>query len=520
MTASGNLVRIEVDDAAARYPLVIDPLFVSEGATLVAQDGQADGLFGRAVALDGDGSRAIVGVPGDMSAAGDYTGSARVLVHSGSNWTQEATLLDPTATWGDWFGCSVAVSADGTRALVGANFDHDSSGADIGGGYVFVRSGSSWLREGTLRVSGLTNSELGSSVALGADGTHALVGAPMDSVGASYAGSAYVFARSGSTWTQEAVLRSPNPSKYAFFGCSVALDASATRALIGASGDDSPEIGAGGVFAYVRNGSSWTLEATLRAPDAEADDSFGDSVSLSADGSRALIGASGDDSMTGSARIFVRSGSSWTQEAALVAVNGAVSDGLGWAVSLSADGTRALVGAPQDWTKPATGPGSAHLFVRGGSLWNQDMTLSASDGTKDDALGRAVALSGDGSQALVGAPDDDTPAGANAGSAHAYSFLPFAPDACTDASHCVTGHCVDGVCCDGACDEQCEACDATGHLGICTPVTGAAHGKRPSCVSDGSLCGGSCDGVHTAACVVPKWGVPWAAAACRASTAA
>lgn len=128
----------------------------------------------------------------------------------------------------------------------------------------------------------------------------------------------------------------------------------------------------------------WSEEATLLASDGAADDRLGVSVSLSVDGSRALVGAYSDDTAgglsAGSARVFVRSGTSWIEEATLLASDGAAGDRLGESVSLSADGSRALVGVPFDDTAGGGNTGSARVFVRSGTSWSEEATLLASDG--------------------------------------------------------------------------------------------------------------------------------------------
>jgi uncharacterized protein (TIGR03382 family) len=94
-----------------------------------------------------------------------------------------------------------------------------------------------------------------------------------------------------------------------------------------------------------------------------------------------------------------------------------------------------------------------------------------------------------------------------------------AGEACGGAGQCASGSCVDGVCCDRACGGACVACDVPGHVGACTPVTGEPHGARPQCATDGSACGGACDGVHPAACAYPAAATTCRAASCTAGVA-
>jgi hypothetical protein len=152
-----------------------------------------------------------------------------------------------------------------------------------------------------------------------------------------------------------------------FFGVSVSI--SGDYAIIGAFGDDLR----GSAYVFVRSGSSWLQEAKLVASDSSMDDMFGYSVSISGD--YAIIGAFGDDSR-GSAYIFVRSGSSWLQEAKLVASDGGDGDFFGFSVSISGD--YAIIGAEYD----DLGRGSAYVFIR-----NQPPNPTGIDGPDHGKLG-------------------------------------------------------------------------------------------------------------------------------------
>jgi hypothetical protein len=332
---------------------------------------------------------------------------------------------------GDWFGSGVALSADGSRALIGAEFDITGAGK-TGSARVFVRSGSVWSEEATLvAVGGDPFDRFGASVTLTADASRALISMPYDETAAGlHAGSARVFLRSGSSWTEEATLVAPDGVAEDYFGGDVSLSADGIRALVGAEADDTPAgPGAGTAHVFVRSDASWTEEAMLLPSDGAARDWFGLAVSLSADGSVALIGAALDDTAagtdTGSARIFVRSGTTWIESATLLAPDARADDSMGYAVSLSGDGSRALVGVERDDT-PATSfaNGSARLFVGSGGTWSQVAVLVAPDSRGYDRFGNAVALAADGSRALVGAYFDDVGSAVDTGSAHVFVLAP------------------------------------------------------------------------------------------------
>lgn len=378
---------------------------IGEQSTIAAGDGEMGDNFGRSVAIDSDGSRVLVGVDGDNFLDGTgIVGSARVFARSGSAWTEEGTL-SPTAPSG--FGWPVALSSDGMRAVVGT----------IGAPEVFVRSGSTWTAEGPLSGSGIVFADhYGTAIAIDADGTRAVVGAPMDETSTGIlAGSARVFLRTGSSWTEEATLVASDGATGDYFGGAVALSADGSRAVVGAYTDDTAAgVDAGSARVFLRTGTTWVEEATLVASDAVRSDAFGGSVALSADGSRALVGAQQDSTaagtQAGSARVFLRTGTAWTEEATLLADGGAAHDQFGLAASLSGDGTRALVGA--------FAAESARLFVRSGATWTQATTIQAVASAPGDGFGRAVALSDDGSRAVVGAPGAGATAAGNAVVAH------------------------------------------------------------------------------------------------------
>ena len=225
---------------------------------------------------------------------------------------------------------------------------------------------------------GAADDEFGYSVAI--DGEYALVGAYGDDDNGNYSGSAYVFKRDGSSWTQQAKLVASDGAAGDYFGYSVAIDGE--YSLVGAYGDDDNGSTSGSAYVFKRDGSSWTQQAKLVASDGAAGDYFGYSVAL--DGEYALMGAFLDDdkgSKSGSAYVFKRDGSSWTQQAKLVASDGAVDDYFGYSVAI--DGEYALVGAYRDDDK-GTNSGSAYV------VWGSCGDVTG-DGTVDVAdVGRLL----------------------------------------------------------------------------------------------------------------------------------
>jgi hypothetical protein len=177
-----------------------------------------------------------------------------------------------------------------------------------------------------------------------------------------------------------------------FFGASLAL--SGSRLVVGAPGHGST----GAAYVFVRSHGVWSEEAELTASDGAANDSFGASVALS--GSLAAVGAprtNTDD--TGTAYVFVRDGTSWSQEAELTASDAVANEFFGTSVAIS--GSTAIVGGPSGGTQ-ASPPGKAYVFVRSNGVWSQQAELTASDSAADDEFGISVALAG--TTALVGAP--------------------------------------------------------------------------------------------------------------------
>jgi uncharacterized protein (DUF2345 family) len=240
---------------------------------------------------------------------------------------QQAELMASDGDFHDEFGYAVAIS--GSTAVVGAPDKRSAKGA----AYVFVQSGSTWVQQAELAAADAARGdEFGLSVAI--SGSTVVVGAPYKH---SYKGAAYVFVRSGSTWSQEAELAASDRARGDLFGIPVAL--SGDTAVVGAPYKHSRT---GAAYVFVRSGSTWSQQAELTASDRARLDLFGTSVAIS--GPTAVVGADAKDSYKGAAYVFVRSGTTWSQQAELTASDGASSDLFGGSVAIS--GLTAVIGAP------------------------------------------------------------------------------------------------------------------------------------------------------------------------------
>jgi hypothetical protein len=264
------------------------------------------------------------------------------------------------------FGYSVALSADGTTALVGAPDDNKG----VGAAWVFTRSGEVWTPQ--TELVGAPAEQFGHSVALSADGNTALITAPNNGVGA-----AWVFIRGGAAWTRQAKLTDTEGEP---LGKSAALSADGNTALTGA-------------WVFTRSGAVWKQQGS-RLKDAEGE-ALGATGALSGDGNTALLGAF----------VFTRSGGMWTQQGTkFKRGHSGVNFKAYNAAALSSDGTTALLGGPNPFAELETP--SAYVSTRSGGAWSRPERITCSPSCVESPFGAAVALSSDGATALVGAPGE------------------------------------------------------------------------------------------------------------------
>jgi hypothetical protein len=341
----------------------------------------------------------VLGAPKD-DYRGTDAGAAYVFVRAGSGWSQEAKLLASDGTNNDEFGTAVAVHGD--TVLVSAPLDDHSGIVSAGSVYVFVRSAGVWS-EATKLIANpedlVVQFEFGNALALCGD--TAVVGiARHNGAAGLLTGKSYVFRGAGAVWSVEAVLSASDQAQLDAFGTSVDIDSD--RILIGASGSPGAAATAGAAYVFDRSGSTWTETSKLTAGDGEVGDRFGNSVSVSAD--TALVGAFVDSygsfPSAGSAYVFNGAGTSWTQGAKLKSSAPAIGDFFGYAVAL--EGERALVGTPFDDPAAGANAGSVTRFERTGTSWNEMDVLTAADGAAGDLFGYSVERVG--SRVVAGAP--------------------------------------------------------------------------------------------------------------------
>ena len=359
---------------------------LEEKQKLLASDGVLGDHFGHSVAVDGD--TIVVGARGDIPSA---TGKAYVFIHSSGDWTEQQILIANDAEPGDEFGISVAV--DGDTAVIGAYSD-DDNGASSGSAYVFTRNAGEWSQQRKLTASDPAAGEVfGVSVAV--EGGTILVGAFRNDDH----GSVYVFTYSAGDWIEQQILNASDAEAGDWFGYS--LDMDLDTAVIGARYDDDDGMSSGSAYVFTRNAGTWAENKKLTASDARPDDQFGMAVAV--DGDTVVVGSYRVESVgLAPAYVFTDSAGAWSEQQILNA-----SDGLAaakFAHSLDLDGDAAVIGAYQN-SDDGVASGSAYLFTRSSTGWTEQQKLTASDAEPGDQFGFSVAM--DPATVVIGANLDD-----------------------------------------------------------------------------------------------------------------
>jgi hypothetical protein len=440
--------------------------------------GTLTGHAGNSSALSADGNTIAVGAPHESSGAKGINGNQNdssvysagavyVFTRRGDTVTQQAYIKASNPMPSANFGSSVVLSRDGNTMAVAAYYEssaatgingnqNDRSIPEAGAVYIFTRSCNTWSQQAYIKASntgtaavgdGLAEGDqFGYSIALSSDGNTLAVGAigeDSNATGingdqadnsANQSGAAYVFIRSGSTWSQQAYVKSTMTRPNILFGYSIGLSANGDTLAVAEYDADR---GKGALYALTRSGGTWSHQARIQAENGEPQDSLGYSLAISEDGNTIASGAADEDCLkpginptgcendqasntsAGAAYVFVRNGTTWTQQAFLKASNPGKEDWFGVRIAISGDGNTVAVGAPNE-DSAATGingkqddesaqeAGAVYFFTRTGATWIQHAYVKSSNTGAGDEFGSSIALSRDGRTMLVGARGEDS----------------------------------------------------------------------------------------------------------------
>jgi hypothetical protein len=281
-----------------------------------------------------------------VGVAGPLGNSALLCAPAKWGWGMTPLDVPRSASAFGLFSLSTWLAFEDNLAVVGEPGE-EGTGEKSGAVYVFDLSGQEIERTRLVGTDTAENDWFGAAVSL--KGDRLLIGAPNDG---SEAGAAYVFQRTGATWSQLARLAGSTTSADDGFGSTVAIWGD--TAVVGAPFEDG---GSGAAYMFRKNGIAWTQVSRLTALDNQAEEYFGNSVAL--DGDTLIVGAIGDNDtgeFAGAAYVFRDSGTSWTQVAKLTASD--AQDSLAWGFGISLEGTRAVIGR-----YASNGPGSAYIFA-------------------------------------------------------------------------------------------------------------------------------------------------------------
>jgi hypothetical protein len=282
---------VDVSDDYSRYIVGAPYKNVNTGRVYVYADGNPPsqteifapdgGNFGYSVALNGDGTKAIIGAPYNGA---NYSGN--VYIYSSSNWSSPTTHLYPsTSGSSSLFGYSVDISSDGSRSIVGEPY---RDAFDHGAVYIFNSSGTqeAQLSPNDPAAAYTARDKFGYSVSIDSDGNTVVIG----SIGSNNTGAAYVFTRTGTTWTQEAKLVSNDIAIGDNFGHDVSISNDGNTVFVSTPLKSSR----GAVYVFTRTGTSWTQRDKILSNDLSTGDKFGNSIAISPNSLKAIIGASGE----------------------------------------------------------------------------------------------------------------------------------------------------------------------------------------------------------------------------------
>lgn len=367
--------------------------------------------FGNDVCISGDGQ--TLAVNNYQGNAGK--GAVSIFTKVNGSWVFQQQLVDSSGSYADDFGASISLSNDGNTLVTGSRCWNASTGKAM----IFTRSGSTWTLQATFMASDPAEGKsFGWSVDISADGNTAVVSAP--SVGSITAGAAYIFTRSGSTWTQQTKLTPASSVIGDTFGISVSISDDGNTVVIG-GGRLSTELNTHSkAIVFTRATGVWTRRTVLMPGDNPVNSNFGEFVYISGDGMTICVSARQVLSSKGAAYVFTRSVEAWSEQAKLTASDeGQYTNRFFGIPALSFDGDVLLIGAHAD-SDLFTDSGAAYVFTRTGTVWTEQEKLKASDASETSYFAWAVDISSDGLTGVFGSTLDSSEGVYRAGSVYMF----------------------------------------------------------------------------------------------------
>jgi len=473
--------------------------------------GGNQGHTGTSIAMSGDGSTIAVGAPFESSGSAGINGNQHdnamyasgavyVYVRQGASWVQQAYVKASNPGQSDHFGSSVALSRDGNTMAVAAHWEasaatgingnqHDNSIPQAGAVYVFTRTGTTWTQQAYVKASNTgrpgkggddvgDGDQFGYSLAISGDGNTLAVGAITEDGGAQQingtqsddsatsAGAVYVFARTGTTWAQQAYVKTSHMGAGDLLGFAVALSFDGNTLAATAFDEDgagkgfnpphdNASINSGALYIFMRQNGAWTQQGYIKGSRNETSDGFGFSVGISDDGNTVAVGAGDEACLTpgvdppgctddappgrganiwvGAAYVFVRTGATWSEQTFIKAPNARPYNSFGVRLALSGDGNtlavssylednggrgvrppmvqqflvQDMLNAWRERRNEAEESGAVYFYTRTGGKWTAGAYVKAENTDAGDEFGSAVALSADGRMMVVGAHQED-----------------------------------------------------------------------------------------------------------------
>ena len=376
-----------------RRVTVADPYWVQLGNDI---DGEAtDDRFGSSVAFSANGKRVVVGAPYNDGIGSD---AGHVCIYdwnsSSTDWDQLGQDIDGEAA-GDRSGYAVAISANGSRVVIGAP-DNSGNGDNAGHVRIYDWNETDWVQAGQDIDGAAVNDISGLSVVISANGSRVVIGASFNDKGY-----IRIYDWNETQWDQVGdYIYGEAPGDRS--GWSVAMSADGSRVVLGARLNDDNGGNAGHVRIYHWNETHWD-QVGDNIDGEEAGDSSGRSVAMSEDGSRIVVGATGNDGSGGNAghvRIYDWNTTDWVQAGKDIDGEAGV-DQSGWSVAMSADGSRVVIGARGN---DDSGDNAGHVRIYDWNETHWDQVGEDIDGeASGDQSGIAVAMSADGSRVVIGA---------------------------------------------------------------------------------------------------------------------